>query len=247
MNQTARKYSTQEKVALMQVACKRDLRFLCEDLLGMDKWEPSLHDDLARFLAKDSRRKMILMPRGHLKSSIVTVGWAIQRLLANPNIRILIASAVWNNAREFLRQIQGFLTDRSLLPKLFGPFMNSKTRWTADDLDIAQRTDFTKRGATISTAGIEGSKTGMHYDLIIADDLVVRENVSTPDQIQKVITFYRDLLDLLDPGGELVLIGTRWTLGDLYGWVMENEMASLNGHVFKTPEERMDWRKVAPQ
>ena len=232
-----------QKIALLQQAFREDLGILCRNGLGMDKWEDSLHGDLVQFLETSGRYKLILMPRGHLKTSIITVGYTIQTLLRDPNKRILINNAVWDNARTILNQIAEYLTTKSILPKIFGPFQNQKTRWTRDELEIAQRTKATNKEASIVTGGVESAKTGLHFDVILHDDIVVRENVTTRDQIQKVITYYRDSLDLLDPGGLLLCVGTRWALGDLYGHIMESEMRSLNGHIFKVPGETNEWRK----
>ena len=239
--------SEARQVAILQATCKGNLRALAQHVLGMTKWEEPLHGDLATFLKAPGKQKLVLMPRGHLKTSLVTVAWSIQQALINPNIRILIANSVWDNARMILGQISDYLTHKSLLPTIFGEFQSPKTRWTRDEIEIAQRTTVTSREPTFDTAGIETAKTGRHYDLIIHDDLVERNNVGTAEQKQKVITFYRDSLDLLDPGGRLVVIGTRWALGDLYGFLMDTEMKSLNGYTFKDAADRSDWRKYAPQ
>ena len=238
-----KKYTPEEKIEAIQDECKADLRFLCKTLLNMNKWDDALHGDLQKFLESPGKQKMILMPRGHLKTSIVTVGYTIQTLLRDPNKRILINNAVWDNARTILYQISEYLTTKSLLPKIFGPFQTSKVRWTRDELEIAQRTSATGKEASITTGGVESAKTGLHFDLIIHDDIVVRENVSTKEQRQKVITFYRDSLDLLDPGGKMIVVGTRWALGDLYGHIMESEMRSMNGYVFQNPTEALEWRQ----
>ena len=237
---------SKQDLETLRRTCEGNLRALAQWVLGMTKWEESLHGDLANFLKAPDRQKLILMPRGHLKTSLVTVAWSIQQALINPNIRILIANAVWDNARMILGQISDYLTYKSLLPAIYGDFKTPQMRWTRDELEIAQRTSATSKEPTFSTAGIETALAGRHYDLIIHDDLVERNNVGTKEQMQKVITFYRDSLDLLDPGGRMVVIGTRWALGDLYGWLMETEMKSLNGHVFKDAAERAEWRKFAP-
>lgn len=233
--------SKEQKIAALQHACKTNLRFLCKNVLGMSEWEDSLHNDLAAFLEKSGNRKLVLMPRGHLKSSIVTVGWAIQQLLKNPNLRILISNATWNKSREFLNQIGSYLTTGSL-PAIFGSFQSPAKRWTIEDIEIAQKTDLTKRGPSIATAGLERSLNGLHADLIIHDDLVDEKNSITAEQIEKVKAFYRQSLPVLDPGGRIVVIGTRWTMGDLYSELIETQMSSLNGQIVPQ-ERRLNWRE----
>jgi len=203
--------------------CKTDLKFLCKHVLGMEDWQDGLHDDLAEFIKNSSnRKKLLLIPRNHLKSSLVTVGYAIQQVLVNPNIRILITNATLRRCEEFMTQIQGYLTGASALPDLFGPFQNKNTRWTIDQLTIAQRKMGRIKEPTISVASITTNVTGGHYDLIIHDDLVERGNIGTPDQIQKVKDFFSDSLNLA-PNAPIIVIGTRWAVQDLYGELLQNQ------------------------
>lgn len=230
-------------IHLLRNKCESDLKFLCTQLLGMTDWQDPLHSELAAELAHPNPQKLILMPRGHLKSSICTVGWSIQQVLKNPNVRILITNAVWDKARDFLRQITGYLTDKSILPDIYSPFDGPRSKFTQDEITIAQRTKGTVKEATITTAGIERALTGGHYDIIIHDDLVEENNIGTKDQINKVIRFYENSLDLLDPGGKIVVIGTRWAVGDLYGHLMESQMDYING-IPVPVDQRLKWREL---
>jgi len=65
------------------------------------------------------------------------------------------------------------------------------------------------------------STTGMHYDLIIIDDPVSMNNINTPEQLQKTIDFYKMMLSVLDPGMEMIIIGTRYSALDLYGHILD--------------------------
>lgn len=207
----------------------------------MDAWD-ELHDEVQSFLETSGPEKLILMPRGHLKSSIVTVGYSIQQLLINPDIRILITNATWNMSRRFLRQIAEYLTFNSVLSKIYGDFKVDDRTWTRDEITIGQRRSPTVKEATVSTAGLETALTGGHYDLIIHDDLVEEKNIGTKEQIEKVVTFYRNSRPLLDPGGRIIIIGTRWAEDDVYGMIIKELSGSINGQVTDTAEQRLKWR-----
>lgn len=242
MSKAVNKMTYEEKLAFIHSQCRTNLKYLATRILGMDDWG-GLHDDLERYLKASGNRKLILIPRGHLKSSIISIAYVIQQILRNPNIRVLIANAVWDNARKFMWKIQEYLTDKSVLSQLFGKFESK--RWNSDEFVDLHRTK-AHAEPTVATTGVEKTQTSQHYDLIVMDDLVVRENISTKDQREKVITFYKDTLDLLEPGGELIVVGTRWAMGDLYQHIIENEMKSINGHKLNNVEERKKWRdKVA--
>jgi hypothetical protein len=207
----------------------------------MSKWDDNLHDDLAAYLEQSGKYKLILIPRGHLKSSLVTVAWSIQQLLRDPNLRILIRNAVWDQARRFLWQIQGYLED-SKLPLIFSKFISSKTVWTKEEIEIAQR-KIKKASPSIMTAGLETSLTGLHFDIIIDDDLVNDKNTSTKEQIQKVIDVYNDSFNLLDRGGTHVVVGTRWNVRDLYGSILTTDSQTVNG--LSIPKDEAEgWRNT---
>lgn len=231
------------ELSALKRKCKTDLKFLCKNVLGMRDWDDILHGDLVRELNMPDRHKLLLIPRGHLKSSIVTVGWSIQQILINPNIRIFISNAVWDLSRNFLREIVGLLGEKSPLSDIFGQFNGNGSQFTQDEIIISQRTSGTIKEPTIKTGGVEKAVTGMHFDIMIHDDLVEENNIGTPEQIQKIIRFRNNCLDLLDPGGIEIIIGTRWAMGDLYGYLIESEMTSLNGKVI-SPEERSRWREL---
>src|SRR6185369_3285834 len=111
---------------------------------------------------------------------------------------------------------------------IWGDLTQNATEWTQDRTRLAANN---KREATITAAGIDNNLVGGHYDLIIFDDPVSRDNVGTMDQIEKVIIRYKDSLDLLEPHGKLILMGTRWHDSDLYGWILDPENRALENYL----------------
>lgn len=200
--------------------CKEDLKFLCKGILQYPDWSANenLHTMMARHVRKPSKFKLFLIPRDHLKSSIITKGGSILRLLKNHDIRILIANNTWDNARKFLGSIQKYLARGSLLTNYFGTFESG--HWNQDEITIRQRRMILD-APTIATTGIDKEQTSQHYDLIIADDLVARENSATKEQRAKVKDYINSLMALLEPNGELWVVGTRWSQDDAYGDLIE--------------------------
>ncbi len=197
---------------------KESLFFLSTVVLGYKDWD-LVHDDLERFLARYAARKAILLPRGHMKSTIVTVAYVINRILKNPNIRVLIANQVWDMSRKFLREIKSQL-EISPLKAMYGNFVSAK--WNEDEIVIAQRTRALKE-PTVLTTGSEAEITGGHFDLIILDDLTGLQNSQTPEQREKTKRFRRSMFNLLEPGSELIEVGTRWHLDDTFSVVLGEE------------------------
>lgn len=198
---------------------KKSLWYLCKSVLSYKDWDV-VHDDLEKFLYRPAKRKAILLPRGHLKSSIVTIGKSIQFILQNPNVRILIANQVWDVSRAFLRAIKGHLeTDN--MKYFYGDFRSDK--WNEDLIIVRQRTNRALKEPTILTTGTEAETTGGHFDVIFLDDLMGLQNSQTPEQRAKAKRFRRSMLDLLEPDGTLIEIGTRWHLDDPFSDLLEKE------------------------
>jgi hypothetical protein len=230
-----------DKLARFKERCKTDLRFLTVDVCGLTRWSDELHGTLASHLVSEGDEKMILLPRGHQKSTIVTVVWVIQQLLINPNETIGIYSATWKLSKDLLNQIKNIMISTPL-KDAFGRFQpGDGGRWTIECIDIAQKDAALKKDPSISTGGMEGGKTGSHCSLMIFDDPVTPENTNTPELIRKTISSYEDCLPLLDPGGRKVVIGTRYANGDLYGKLIEEDSRSINGYRFKDEADRRNY------
>jgi hypothetical protein len=232
-----------DKRDALRERCKADLRFLVVDILGMTRWNDELHGGMVSHIEAPGDRKLVLVPRGHQKSTIISVCWVVQQLLRNPNTTVGIYSAKWGLAKDLLNHIKNILT-QSALKDIFGEFRSRDGRWTLEEIDIAQKDNVTIRNASVRTGGLDGGKTGTHCSLMIFDDPVTPENTTTPEQTRKTIDSYKDCLPLLDPGGKIIVVGTRYSNGDLYGGLIENESRSINGTFFETEEERKTWRRL---
>lgn len=202
-------------------------------VLGMEKGKASVplssfHKELCNFITDDkTRKKLVLLPRGHLKSTMITIGYSVQSIVNNPNIRILILSATYEMAVDFVTEAKRHLKENQTIHRLYGDLTEGVEEWSADRITL-KRTDHNIKGPTLKAAGIDSNLVGSHPDLIIIDDPHNRDNSQTAENIEKVINRFRDCIDLLEPGGQLIVIGTRWNLIDLYGWIQDKD-----NHVIK--------------
>lgn len=227
---------------------KQDLYLFNKYILGMEQGKNKVklapfHKELCHFVQdRRDKKKLILIPRGHLKSNLITIGYTLFRIIENPNIRTLILNATWQVSIDFLSEIKRHLKQNEEILRLFGDLTVGAEEWSADRITLA-RTDQNIKGPTVWTAGIESNLVGTHPDLIILDDVVSRDNVATAEQIKKVRDRYRDCLDLLEPGGQLIVIGTRWSVDDLYGWILDpdnNISSSFDVTVLKAFEGNIE-------
>lgn len=190
-------------------------------LLGYTEIRPLTHGRMVQALEADTPRKLIVMPRGTFKTSISSVAYPIWLLVRNPNLRILIDSELYSNSKNILREIKSHITSPRF-SYYFGDWRGDL--WNEGELVIKPRS-VVKKEATLTCSGIGAQKTGQHYDVIIADDMNSPKNSSTPEGRQKVIDHYRYYTSLAEPTGSIiVIIGTRFSSGDLIGTILKNEL-----------------------
>lgn len=213
-----------------------DLYIFNKFVLDVEKGKEPLglfHKELCHFVTDDiHRKKLLLLPRGHLKSTLITIGYCVQRIVKNPNIKILILNATWQMAVDFLSEIKRHLTQNEYLRELYpdvAAAADNPEEWAQDRITL-KRTDNNIKGPTVWAAGVESNLVGSHPDLIIFDDVVNRDNSQTREHMEKVILRYKDALDLLEPGGQLIVIGTRWSEADLYSWLLDKDAGIVKSY-----------------
>lgn len=204
---------------------KNNLEVFCSDYLGYKDLNEQ-HIELCKFLNSKKRFKLILMPRYSFKSCVCTIGYSLWKLWFNPNLRILIYSDATLKAEGFLTSIKNHIEGKtlgSIFRTEFGNWEtdpNRKGKWSNREIIISKRTN-AHAESTVETAGQETSLIGKHYDIIIFDDIVSDKTVTTKEQMDKTSECYQKALSLLKPGGEILMIGTRWHFGDLYGRIID--------------------------
>lgn len=177
---------------------------------------PHVHGDWATWFATaESRVRVILVPRHTFKSTFFTIGWSLQQIAKNRNIRILIANATLANSQRFIGEIKYHLQNNEIFKMLYGEMFDPKLKWNEDEIVVKGRNRGI-REATITAVGVGGNLVSQHYDIIIADDLVNDANSGSRYQALKVIDWWKKSFSLLSPTGIMLVIGTRWSYFELY-------------------------------
>jgi len=200
---------------------KEDLIYLLREILGYKEVDEEVHGGMTKRVA--GKKKLYLLPRGSFKTTVITIGGTIQRILNNGNIRVLLDSEILDYSEKLVAQIKRDM-GKSDFVELYGSLISKEYRETSREFTVTTRTNLGLKEGTLTASGIGTVNVGPHYDYIIADDLHSEKNVNTKDQIEKVIAHYRLLLSLLEPDGEMVIVGTRWHFMDLYSYILEEEI-----------------------
>ncbi len=189
------------------------------------------HQDLLRFFCKPDPNQLVLWPRAHQKSTMIAF-WVVWRIVNNPDETVLYASDTMKVAKAQLSFMKNIMTSkvfRKYWPELINEKEMQREKWTSEEIavDHWRRQEFGIRDMTIQTAGIDTSITGLHYGVIILDDVVVYENSKTPTDRAKIETWYSLLASVKNTDSITKAVGTRYDPNDLY-----NSMISMKYDVY---------------
>lgn len=218
----ARALCLEDRYYLFVVACER-----------RDAWHPWLYER-CREVEADPDGRLDLWAREHYKSSLLTFAGSIQEILRNPSITIGIFSHTKPIARKFLVQIKEELERNQRLQMLFPDTLwtaphREAPRWSEEKGIVVRRSSNSKE-ATVEAHGlVDGQPTGVHFQLLIYDDVVTLESVSTPEQVAKTTAAW-ELSNNLGARGEdgrqrEWMIGTRYSFRDTYQTIIERKAA----------------------
>ena len=169
-------------------------------------------NDLAN---KKINRLIVNMPPRHTKSefaSFLLPAWMVGR---NPKLKIIQATHTGELAVRFGRKAKT-LIDSEEYAKIF------ETR-LREDSQAAGRWE-TAQGGEYFAAGVGGAITGRGADLLIIDDPHSEQDAMSLNAFDNAYEWYTSgPRQRLQPGGQIVLVMTRWSKKDLTGILLKNQ------------------------
>jgi predicted phage terminase large subunit-like protein len=169
--------------------------------------------------------------REHYKSSIITFGKTIQDILIDPEVTIGIFSHTRPIAKSFLAQIKTEFENNTFLKNLFPEVLyqnphKESPRWSLDSGIIVNRKSNPKESTIEAWGLVDGQPTSKHFKILVYDDVVTKESVSTPEMIQKVTESFGLSLNLGSQECRKRYIGTRYHANDTYHTIMSRGTAT---------------------
>lgn len=244
--------ATWEVLKKVRHKARTNLLYLCREVLGYKDVSKEVHGEILKTLQHFSggedvlgtdgrvqytpfvdlwamqgpRNQLILFPRGHLKTTIITIAHTIQWVINYPNIRILLSTATGDQVKKMLNEVKGHFQYnpgfRQVFPDYCPPPKKAGDWGSQEEFTVPNRTIHRKE-PTVSSCSVGKVIAGAHYEVIKNSDLVDKENVKTPNQIADVISHFGYLNPLLERSelppfhGWTDVEGTRYDFGDLYG------------------------------
>ena len=228
-------------------ACEQSLFAFGKGVMGRDYLTDHLHLPVCQFLQKTPPfRKMLLMPRDHAKTSLVSHCLPAHILIqpAEGNVyfpgvdgsenRILLSGESATRAESNLRVIRSAFESNQVLralwpervwqgnPKKFGQ------KWSDQAFTIPRQQTYPD--PSVYAVGVGGAITGSRPTVIIKDDLVSLEAANSQVVMRTAIEWHKASRALMeeyekDSGLESLefIIGTRWAVHDLYSFVLDGD------------------------
>jgi phage terminase large subunit-like protein len=234
--------SAGERQKLLRSLCRIDLYFLLRYVLA----RPDLEDDWlfarCREIGAAPDGFLDLWARDHYKSTIITFGKTIQDILASHGVD---AMPSWQGreatfgffshnrpiAKKFLRQIKVEFERNAFLKWAFPDVLyadpkKESPKWSEDEGIVVKRNTNPGESTVEAWGLVDGMPTGKHFLVLVYDDVVTRESVSTPDMIEKTTEALALSYNLGADGGRRRFIGTRYHYNDTYRTVIERGTAA---------------------
>ena len=216
--------------ALMKSLALRDLFFLLTVVLKRQDVRHEWLFQRCMEVQAEPDGRLDLWSREHYKTTAISFALTIQDILRNPEVTVGVFSCTRPLAKRLLRQIKFEMEGNDTLKRLFPDVLYADPRkespkWSEDDGIIVKR-QTNPAASTVEAWGlVDGQPTGKHFSLMVYDDVVTRESVTTPDMIRKVTEAWELSRNLAAHGGRTRYIGTRYHMNDTYRVIMEREAA----------------------
>jgi phage terminase large subunit-like protein len=174
------------------------------------------HLTAASRFAERHPKSLILMPRGHAKTTLFIHRAARQIGLSQGKRRLAVLTSVESEAlgrSGAIRKIVESDAFAEVFPWARGGVRGSPwtdAAWTVKGAGLRQ-------DRTCIARGLRGMRAGLRFDDILADDIVGKHENESADQRAKALDTYLSVVDpMVVPGGRRIFLGTRWHEDDIY-------------------------------
>lgn len=187
------------------------------------KWLKRLEAERAEAIRERKKGRILLLaPRSHGKTELA-VTYALRAICLDRNVRILWICASAPQAERRMSRVKELLKSDCIVEDWasepeYGclPFDGGGESWTQRQIYVKRKTHSVD--PTLQAIGSGGAITGAHFDIILADDLEDDDTVFSASSREKTRRWFRGTVQpMLEPGGLMIVIGTRKHHDDLYG------------------------------
>jgi hypothetical protein len=209
-------------------------------VLGRRYLSPTLHVEVCRWLqAVPPQRKLLLLPREHAKTTIVSHALPLHILIQpadgnryfpgepGTDQRIILACETEKRACDHVRVVRTQLESNALLRALWPAVCWERP---AKDAKVWNNKEFITPRAreypdpSLRAIGVDGAITGAHPTALLKDDLISLDAANSPLVMQTAVDWHIASRALINAPKTLeFIIGTRWAVSDLYQFILDTD------------------------
>ncbi len=157
-------------------------------------------------LIEDSIASVVKLPRGHAKTTMISVIYTLWKTYENEGYESSIVSYSEKQGKRILREIKNLLK----LP-----------HFERDTIKVDNKTELEfKNGSRVEVAGFGSGLRGPHPHLLICDDILNDRSGITPDNIREI--FWSALWGQRIPKTKFVVVGTPLYFNDVSNQEVSN-------------------------
>jgi predicted phage terminase large subunit-like protein len=188
-----------------------------------------------------------LWSREHYKSAIITYAKTIQDILASHGNEPLpewggreVTVGIFSHSRaiagRFLRQIKLEFEQNPRLLEWFPDILyanphKESPKWSENEGIIVRRKSNPAEATVEAWGVVDGQPIGKHFFILVYDDVVTQESVTTPEMLQKTSDMLALSYALGAEGGRRRWIGTRYHANDAYQTIIDRGTAKPRIHL----------------
>lgn len=246
---------SKEDIDYLRWRAKNDLFFLADAVLGYNKITALLHGHICAWLnsTQSDQYRMVLLPRSYFKTTLVTISDSIQIALPSSpgdesekhsikslgtNARIMLGHESHEGASRFLYEITSHFASNVKLMALFPECIPSERvqRMNRSELELPRSQHWSE--PTFDTIGVGQRSQGRHYDWIKLDDIYGDKARDSRAERETTIQWFDNIQSFLVSLTEshIDIIGTRYSIDDVYGHAMEAYGKSLVKYIRRIEE-----------
>ena len=231
-------------ISRIRSAAEKSLYFFAKGILNRHFLTNHFHRDVCDFIQSKPHYKLILMPREHAKTAIVSGALPLHIIiqpedgcyfpgLEGSECRILLAGETMDMAVKNLRVLEEIHSGNQLFRALWPHRVWDNARrqakvWNSKALIFPRANEWPD--PTIWAVGVGSAVTGSRPNVQIKDDLVTFAASQSSIIMSQAIEWHkasRALFDSYDLESGLhpleFIIGTRWAIYDLYSEIIDND------------------------
>jgi hypothetical protein len=170
---------------------------------------PDLHVRICVWLENKGPLALLMIPRGHAKSTILGV-YNAWRYYCDPSLRILHQGESDGTAFKTARDTKAILQRHPLTRSRLGADIRGEVSfwWLNGNPD--------ERNPSMQAAGVMSNITSSRADEIQNDDIEVPKNIGTPEAREKLRYRIGEQVHILVPDGDELFVGTPHTHDSIY-------------------------------